>query len=534
MALPPDADRTPSMADLVRARADDDHPALRWDGGEMSYRSYVAECAARAAWLDAAVDRTRPPHVAVLLENVPEFPLLLGAAALAGCTVVALNPTRRGPELARDLTHTRTQLVVTESCLRDLLDGVPASIERHDVDGGAWTDAIAAHAGAPVPDTEPDPAHPFLLIFTSGTTGAPKAAQVTHRRLALLGTGAGANLGLGPGKVVYVAMPMFHSNALFAGWAPALATGAAVALRRRFSATGFLPDVRRFGATYFNYVGKPLSYILATPEQPDDADNPLELVVGNEATVPDIKAFSQRFGCYVADNYGSTEGGITIVRTPETPDGALGEPRGKGVVVLDPATGEPCPPARFDASGQLLNAEECIGELASTTAASHFEGYWDNAEADAERTHDGIYWSGDLAYVDEQGFLWFAGRTDSWVRVDGENLAVAPIEHILLRHPDVLLAAAYAVPDERVGDAVMAALVMRPGATFDGEAFAAFIAAQDDLHAKGTPRYVRVAAELPMTPTNKVLVRQLRAEGVDCADPVWVRTTRGYQQRDAG
>ena len=144
-------------------------------------------------------------------------------------------------------------------------------------------------------------------------------------------------------------MPLFHSNALMAGWGPALVAGSAFALPTtgRFSASGFLPDVRAAGATYFNYVGKPLSYIVATPEQPDDADNPLVRAFGNEGSADDVARFAERFGVAVTDSYGSTEGGATVQRTPDTPPGALGRAP-EGTVVLDPATGEECPPARFD------------------------------------------------------------------------------------------------------------------------------------------------------------------------------------------
>ena len=262
---------------------------------------------------------------------------------------------------------------------------------------------------------------------------------------------------LTPDDVCYVAMPMFHSNALMAGWAPALAGGATVALRRKFSASGFLPDVRSYGVTYFNYVGKPLSYILATPEQPDDADNPLRLVFGNEAADLDIERFARRFGCPVIDGYGSTEGGANVTRTPDMPPGALGRAP-DGIVVLDPETGEECPPARFDDDGRLLNPDEAIGEIVNKLGAAGFEGYWKNDEANAARVRDGMYWTGDLAYRDEQGFVYFAGRDFDWLRVDGENFAAAPVERILARYPDVVLAAVYAVPDADVGDQVMAAL----------------------------------------------------------------------------
>jgi fatty-acyl-CoA synthase len=375
----------------------------------------------------------------------------------------------------------------------------------------------------------------YLLLFTSGTSGAPKACLCSQGRLARIGVALSSMVKLGPDDVCYLAMPMFHSNALMAGWAGALAGGATAALRRRFSASGFLPDVRKFGVTYFNYVGKPLSYILATPEQPDDADNTLRLVFGNEGAELDIDRFSRRFDVPVVDSYGSTEGGAIVQRTPNMPAGALG--RGAdGVAVLDSETGEDCPPARFDDDGRLLNPDEAIGELANRLGVAGFEGYWKNDEANTARVHDGIYWTGDLAYRDEQGFIFFAGRDYDWLRVDGENFAAAPLERILARHPDVVLAAVYAVPDPDVGDRVMAALQLRPGAEFDPEGFAAFLAAQPDLGTKWTPRFVRIAETMPVTETSKVLKRVLRRERWECADPVWWQREKGepYRRMSAG
>ena len=195
--------------------------------------------------------------------------------------------------------------------------------------------------------------------------------------------------------VCYEAMPLFHSNALMTGWAPALSAGATLAVRQRFSASQFLNDVRRFGATYFNYVGKPLSYILDTPERSDDADNPLVRAFGNEAAEADVARFAERFGCRVQDAYGSTEGGAAVQRTPDTPRGALGR-AAPGTLIVNPETGEECPRAVFNAEGRLLNAEEAIGEMVSQTGGAGFEGYWRNQEAEASRVRNGWYWTGDL------------------------------------------------------------------------------------------------------------------------------------------
>ena len=328
--------------------------------------------------------------------------------------------------------------------------------------------------------------------------------------------------GLSETSVVYQAMPMFHSNALLAGISPALNGGAPIVLRRRFSASGWLPDVRHYGVTYFNYVGKPLAYILATPEQPDDADNPLEVAFGNEANPADIAAFARRFGCRVVDGYGSSEGGASISRTAETPSAALGK-LSDDVRILDAEDGRRVStPPGSTTQGRLLNAAEAIGEIANRSGVASFEGYYNNPEADAERVHDGWYWTGDLAYADDEGFVYFAGRGHDWIRVDGENFAAAPIEEIIGRHPDVTLVAAYAVPDPRVGDQVMVSVQFKPG-TEDVAALDEFVRAQADLGTKWLPRFVRVVDEMPVTATAKVQKRELRAARWDVEDPVWWR-----------
>jgi fatty-acyl-CoA synthase len=523
-----------TIAELILSRAEEHgtRTALLFEEQAWTWAEYADACAERASML-LAMRRPGPFHVGALLDNVPEFPLWLGAAAMVGATIVGINPTRRGAELQRDITHTECQLIVTERAYHPLLDALDVGLPEErvlDVDSDRYAALLAGAAGAAVPDARPAPSSRYLLLFTSGTSGQPKACICSQGRLARIGEAVAKNFPLTPDDVCYEVMPMFHSNALMAGWAPTLGSGAATALRRKFSASGFLPDVRRYGATYFNYVGKPLSYILATPERPDDSDNPLVLAFGNEAADLDIERFATRFGCRVMDAYGSTEGGVTVGRTPDMPAGALGRAP-EGTVVLDLETGEECPPAEFDDRGRLLNADAAIGELSARSGGMGFEGYWKNEEADAERVRDGVYRTGDLAYRDAQGFFYFAGRDFDWLRVDGENFAAAPVERILARHPDVLLAVVYAIPDPEVGDQVMAAVQLHPGRDLDPVGFADFLAAQPDLGTKWAPRFVRVTDQLPITPTSKVLKRVLRRQRWECSDPVWWRPTASEPYR---
>ncbi len=303
-----------------------------------------------------------------------------------------------------------------------------------------------------------------------------------------------------------------------------------MALRRRFSASAFLDDVRAYGATYFTYVGRAVQYLLATDSRPDDRDHTLRLGFGTEAGAVDAARFAERFGVRLVEGYGATEGGASVPgappggsrgRAPDTPPGALGRAApGDDLAVVDPETGAECPPAAFDRHGRLSNGSAAIGELVNR-GRSLFEGYWRNPEAEAARTRNGWYWTGDLFYRDAEGFLYFAGRTDDRLRVDSENLAAAVIEDILARWSPAAAVAVYAVPDEAAGDQVMAAIALRPGERFSPDAFSAFLEVQPDLGTKMAPRYVRIVAAMPTTATNKIHRVALRRAGFGCPDPVW-------------
>ncbi|WP_234807689.1 long-chain-fatty-acid--CoA ligase FadD17 [Mycolicibacterium bacteremicum] len=491
----------PTVAQLLAPLVDVTDRGVYDEDSFTTWQDHIAAGAALAAALRSRLDPDRPPHIGVLLGNTPFFSTVLVAAALSGVVPVGLNPTRRGAALAADIERADCQYVLADSGAE-----VPAGVAAVDVESGSWAAELACHAGTPVTFAPLSGDDLFMLIFTSGTSGDPKAVRVTNDKVAFPGKMLADRFGLGPADTCYLSMPLFHSNAVMAGWAVGVAAGASIALRRKFSASRFIGDARRFGATYANYVGKPLSYILATPEQPDDADNPLKFLYGNEGAPRDLPRFAERFGVHVVDGFGSTEGGVAIARTPDTPDGSLG-PLTDEVAIIDVETGQACPPG-------------VVGEIVNPTGPGWFRGYYNSPGAESERMAGGVYHSGDLGYRDEAGYIYFAGRLGDWMRVDGENLGTAPIERILLRHLDIVEVAVYPIPDPAVGDRVMAAVVLRDGATFDAEAFHAFLSDQPDLGPKQWPSFVRVATALPRTETFKVLKRELSAQGMDCADPV--------------
>lgn len=514
-----------SVAALLEARADDGRPGLRsaGDGRSWTWREVVAESASRAAWMAGRAGRERPVHVGVLLDNLPELVFLLGGAALSGAVVVALNPTRSAAELAGDAERADCDLVLTQPRYAEKAAELGPPVL--DVEDDAYRALLAPFAGSPLPGTSRiGDGTLLMLIFTSGTSGRPRAVRVTHRKVAVPGEVLAERM-LSPESVVYCPMPLFHSGAVMAAFAPALAAGAELVLRARFSASAVLPDVRAHGCTYLHYVGKALSYVLATPPGEDDAANPLQFAFGNEAAPLEQKTFGERFGCLVVDGYGSTETAISLAPDPFGPSGALGK-LSDGVAILDPATGDPCPPAVFDDAGRVVNGDEAIGELVKTGDLGLFDGYY--KEDAPDRLRGGMFWSGDLAYADAGGYVFFAGRNADRLRVDGENFGAAQVERVLAELPGVRQLAVYGVPDAASGDQVMLAIAADG---FDAEAFAGYLRGRADLSPKWPPRYVRVMRELPATASNKILKRRLVRDGWYTDDPVWWRPGRDLAYR---
>ena len=344
-----------TAAALVRQRGDDDHRGLLFEGNQWSWRQVVAESEHRAALL-TTLRRPGPFHVGVLLENTPEYLFFLAGAAMVGAVVVGINPTRRGAELAADITRTDCQVVVTDSRQRSLLDGLDLDVspDRVLVVDDAEYEGRLAHVGDDARDAvtpvRPSAEDLYLLIFTSGSTGGPKAVRVTQGRAAR----SAARSTFTSSDVLYSAMPLFHGNALIAAVLPAFASGATIALRRRFSASGFLPDVRQNGATFFNSVGRAIAHIVATPPTAYDRDHHLRYVLGPETSAPDKAEFTRRFGIPVIEGYGSSENAIVLMPIADARPGTLGRANDEDdVAVVDSGSGQELPARSSTSSAGL-------------------------------------------------------------------------------------------------------------------------------------------------------------------------------------
>jgi fatty-acyl-CoA synthase len=282
-------------------------------------------------------------------------------------------------------------------------------------------------------------------------------------------------------------------------------------------------------------VGEPVHYVLSAIERdygPDEErilaevtrnpKNRMRLAVGNGAAPPDIDRFVRWLGLDdVLELYGSTEAAISTFRRKIDPRGSVGELLDPAVKILNEGGAE-CPPVERDAEGKVVNYAEAVGEICRISPETGlFQGYYDNAEANSAKFRDGIYHSGDLGHVllkDDKRYLFFDGRTDDWIRKDGENFSAGQVGRLAAEHPDVVLAAAYGVPCAVSDELVMVAVKLRDGVEFDCHGFFAFFerqVAEGGMDRKWFPDFVRIVDDFEYTNTQKILVRNLKRAHFD-------------------
>ena len=551
-----------TLREQIRVRAEHPESAdkvfLMHDARRWTYRQFRDESTRMAHFVAGrlgASDDKRPPHVAMLLENHLELVSLLGGCGIAGATLFGINTGLRGDILSGVVNHARARLLVVDDKLLPEVERARAELRTvagenivtlSELRACLDREVGAADKALPYPDVAVTPQTNLMVIYTSGTTGLPKGINNNHFKLCATGIGVSMNTGMNRDDTGYACMPLFHSNSLFVGLMPCFWVGGSMGLRARFSGSRFVPDCFEYGVSMWNYVGEPVHYVLAAIEKEHGGDlarirrevtespkNRLRFAIGNGASPVDIDRFTDWMGLDdMFELYGSTEAAISTFRRMGDPRGSVGEVTDPAVKILNERGGE-CPPAELDAEGKITNYDVAVGEICRCAPETGlFQGYFDNPDANTSKYRDGVYHSGDLGHVllrNAKRHLFFDGRTDDWIRKDGENFSALQVARLLGEHDDVPLAAAYGVPCAVSDELVMAALKLREGTDFDPKSFFEFCERQireGGMDRKWFPDFVRIVPDFEYTGTQKVLVRNLKKVHFDprrVPDPLYFR-----------
>ena len=479
VALKPDSRRTLADAFEARVRAHPERPFLLY--GETgaprvtTWGELDAKANRVAGW--ALARGLRCGDVAALLmENRPEYISTWLGLAKVGVTAALINTNLSGPPLRHAIEAAGTRTLV---CGTECLDRY-AGISQRDLDVWLVHEPTGAAVPTAVPagcrdldadlarhsDRAPDPrvredlraGHDLFYIYTSGTTGLPKAARFSHARFAAVARTAAVLLRLEPGDVHYCTLPLYHSAGGVMMVGGVFASGATLALRRRFSARAFWDDCRRFGATRFQYIGELLRYLLNQPPRADDREHGVRWILGNGLRPEIWEAFQSRFGIErIIEFYAATEGNATLVNysgkvgsVGRPPLGPLGR-RNIRLLRFDPQREEPV----RNAAGFCIECEpdetgELVGRIADDTPI-RFEGYTSKQATDAKilrnvlRPGDAWFRTGDLLRRDRAGWYRFVDRIGDTFRWKGENVSTQEVEEALAGFPGVELANVYGV-----------------------------------------------------------------------------------------
>lgn len=499
----------------ARASATPDARFVTFGGEAVTYAQALSRAESAAGAL-ASLGVRKGDKVAVMLPNSLDFLDLWFATALLGAILVPVNTQLRGEGLGYIVAHCDADVAIVDAPLIDAYDAAlpPGSgPSRLFVAGGGagerWSSLAELLAGghASVSPATLAPGDPAAILYTSGTTGLPKGVMTCHN--AYVATGfeyAQRYVRLQADDVLYTCLPLFHINAQAITAMPSLLSGRPMVLTSKFSGSGFLRETREHRATVFNYIGAMLTILLKQPEHEDDADNPVRLTVGSSAPAELWAEFERRFAIHIVEIYGLTEtAGVCLASPPDDVRiGKCGIPVSWSDVRIHRDDGTE---AAVDEPGEFV----VRGKRDNTM----FLGYYKNAEATAKAMEGGWFHSGDRGRRSQDGYFTFIDRLKDCIRRRGENISSYEIERIVATHPAVAECAAVGVPSELGEEEVMIVVVPRGDEHPDPAELTSFCA--ERMAAFMVPRYVRMVAELPKTPTQKVQKYALREDGFAAA-----------------
>jgi len=466
--------------------------------------------------------------ISIMMPNAPEWLFVYFATQKLAACAVPVNIGLRGEGLRHVVNHSDSAILI---CHPDLVDAVQAvgdslpklqkivvdtteAAENWPVPEGWITLAQLMDASEESPGVEIDPEAISALMYTSGTTGAPKGVVNRYEGMNIEGIRLLGGM-LKPDEVPYTCLPLFHANALFLTSVRSLVLGLPMVLSRRFSASRFWDEARRYGVTTFNALGAMIPILMKQPERENDRDNQVRVVFSAACPASVWTAFEERFGVHIVEAYAAVDGGgFMVINFGNAPKGSFGKPTNPVRIVDDNGTDVP-----VGKPGELLFEVD--------DAARRKVEYYKNDEASSAKIVDGWLYTGDLVTADREGNLYFVDRKSDSLRRRGENISSWEVEREIDGHPAVLESAVFGVPSELGEAEVMAVVVLKQGQQLTAPELVAHC--RERMAKFMLPRYIEFREALPKTGTHRVQKGVLKRQGV--GPNTWDREAQQSQQR---
>ncbi len=466
-----------------------DRTAIRQDGIPLTYAG-LERATALVAGLLASRGVQAGDRVGVMLPNVTYFPICYYGALRAGAAIVPMNMLLKEREVAYYMADSGARVLFAWHQFADAARAGAHDAEVIEVSPEAFDALLVGCEHAATVEREPDDT--AVILYTSGTTGRPKGAELTHANLSENVAVSLELFELGPEAVTLGALPLFHAFGQTCALNATMAVGGSLELLPRFDAGKALELIQHDRVTLFEGVPTMYAGMLHHPGEFDTSS--LQLCVSGGAAMPVevLRAFERRFECTILEGYGLSETSPVASfsrRDLERKPGSIGLPV-RGVEM------------------RLVDVHDGVGEIA-IRGHNVMKGYWKNPEATANAIDpDGWFHTGDLARVDDDGYFFIVDRKKEMIIRGGFNIYPREIEEVLHEHPDVMEAAVVGIPHDELGEEVGAAVVLKPGSDATIEDIKAFVKSR--VAAYKYPRVVWVLDTLPKGPTGKVLRREIK------------------------